>query len=73
MMVPQALDLTSAGRTLQRFRLPDRMKIYTEFNLAWLRLVKFTEMNITEANFGFFNFNYLNFLEFSKDIITSNI
>ena len=49
------------------------MKIYTEFNLARLRLVKFTEMNITEANFGFFNFNYLNFLEFSKDVITSKI
>ena len=29
--------------------IPYRMKIYTEFNLVtWLRLVKFTGLNITE-------------------------
>ena len=34
------------------------MKIPTEFNLVtWLRLVKFTELNISE--FGFLNFNYI--------------
>ena len=37
-----------------------RWKIYTEFNLAtWLRLVNFTELNISE--FWFLNFNYISY------------
>ena len=39
-------------------RIPNRMKINTEFSLAtWLRLVKFRELNISE--FWFLIFNYI--------------
>ena len=53
--------------------VPYRMKIYTEFNSAtWLRLVKFTELNISE--FWFLNFNYICYhLEISKGKIISGI
>ena len=48
-----------------------RMKIYTEFNLAtWLRLVKFTELNI--GKFWLLNFNYIGYhWEISKNKIIS--
>ena len=56
--------------------IPYRIKIYTKFNLATgLRLVKFTELNISE--FLFMNFNYLIYKlssrEIPKDIIKSRI
>ena len=36
-------------KVMSKIIYPYRMKIYTEFNLAtWLRLVKFTELNISE-------------------------
>ena len=38
------IDAMQVGKAV-----PYRMKIYTEFNLAtWLKLVKFTELNISE-------------------------
>ena len=31
------------------YSIPDRMKIYTDFNLAnWLKLINFTKFNISE-------------------------
>ena len=49
------------------------MKIYAEFNLvSWLRLIKFTEINISE--FLFLNFNYKSYhLEVPKNPIISGI
>ena len=53
--------------------LPYRMKIYTEFNLAtWLRLLKFTELNISE--YLFLNLNYICYHWVTpKNIIISGI
>ena len=43
------LDLTILLYSLFYNCIPYRMKLYTEFNLAtWLRLVKFTDLNISE-------------------------
>ena len=51
-----------------RMDVPNRMQIYTEFNLAtWLRLVKFMELNITII--WCLNFNNKNYhWEISKNL-----